>query len=40
VWTTNAGPSIRVYCTDESGVSTEWCSDPGKDWYKGTYTPA
>jgi hypothetical protein len=39
VWNTSSGTSIRVYCT-VGGVTTEWCNDPGKPWYQGSFTPA
>lgn len=39
VWVVNGAPYIRVYCIND-GATTEWCADPGKSWYQGSYTPA
>ena len=36
-WQTQAGISIRVYCTFEDST-VEWCWDPGTGWYQGAYT--
>ena len=38
VYVLNGQPYIRVYCNFED-VTTEFCSDAGGAWYKGSYTP-
>ncbi|MBX3563422.1 MAG: hypothetical protein KF730_02480 [Sphingomonas sp.] len=36
-WQTSNGAYIRVYCTGND-TTTEWCMDPGGNWYQGQYT--
>ena len=36
-WNASDGTHIRVYCTFQD-VTTEWCTDPGTVWAKGSYT--
>lgn len=38
-WADDAGVHIRVYCTIDNSI-TEYCLDPGGDWYTGAYSYA